>query len=222
VNWLSVVPRHLLERAYRARDEYAWCRSDAIEVVEALQRFSFKVIGVDVWLATSPGPTIPTPYVYDWDFRFEGPSMDYPRNAIDFIRAFEWSERDLAHQGMEPYFNLTVVSAEALLPGLQLAIFEVLWPTFPWIKKLWMTPANYLYVYVEVATGGAPEKQADFERLFGELVDVGRKHFPDELRDALRIEYGVEPPSGYQEIFSDDIFRQIAQKRAPWRLAAGR
>ncbi|MFI5029123.1 MAG: hypothetical protein ACHQPH_00315 [Reyranellales bacterium] len=222
MNWLSAVPRHLLERAYEARDEYAWSRCDAIDVIEALQGRNFKVIGVEVWLPTKPGPTIPTPYIYVWDIGSENGSAGHPIHAIDFIRTFVWSEQDLAHRDREPYFNLTVVAAEALLPGFQLAIFEVIWPTFRWIRKIWVTPANNLRFYVEIATAVDPEKQADFERLFGEIMDVGRDYFPNAMSEANHIQYGVEPPSGYREIFSDAIFRQIAQEHAPWRLAAGR
>jgi hypothetical protein len=76
VSWLSAVPRHLLERAYRARDEYAWSRRDAIDVVEALQSRLFKVIGVEVWLPTKPGPTIPAPYIYVWGTGSENGSAD--------------------------------------------------------------------------------------------------------------------------------------------------
>jgi hypothetical protein len=109
MDWLPSVPLHLLQRAYRARNEYAWSRNDAIQVVEALTGGNFKVIGVDIWLPTNPGPTIPTPYVYDWSLG----AVDHPRVATEFIRNFDWATDDVSHLGMEPYFNLTVVATGA-------------------------------------------------------------------------------------------------------------
>lgn len=73
----------------------------------------FRVIGVDVWLPTTPGPTIPTPYVYDWNLSSDRVTPEYPRTAVDFIQTFEWSEDDTSHRGLEPYFNLTVAMIDA-------------------------------------------------------------------------------------------------------------
>ncbi len=68
----------------------------------------FAVVGVDIWLPTNPGPTIPAPFVYDWSLRADHSSPTYAVGAVEFIRNFKWAETDSSHQGLEPYFNLTV------------------------------------------------------------------------------------------------------------------
>jgi hypothetical protein len=102
-NWHSVVPSDLIQRAYKTRGELAWSRSDVLRVVGILQDQGYRVIGVDIWIPTHPGPTIPTPLVYDWS------EPAYKISAIDFIKASEWDSTDRSHLGREPYFNLTVV-----------------------------------------------------------------------------------------------------------------
>ena len=62
-------------------------------------------MGVDIWLPTDPGPTIPRHFVYDWssethDVRFA--------TAAQFIAGFEWDKEDVLNLGKEPYFNLTI------------------------------------------------------------------------------------------------------------------
>jgi hypothetical protein len=103
--WLVHIPPEVRSRAYQSGLEFAWQRDDAIRVVEVLKS-RFLVIGVDIWLPTVPGPTIPTPFIYDWDLEREKRS---PIGAAEFIRNFQWAEEDVDHQGLEPYFNLTVV-----------------------------------------------------------------------------------------------------------------
>ncbi len=101
--WRGVLPRVLLERAYRTSDgrELAWSRSDALEVIELLIEAGYEICGVDIWLPTKPGPTIPTPFVYDWDDR-------HPISAAEFVKTFAWDDADRSHGGRAPYFNLTV------------------------------------------------------------------------------------------------------------------
>jgi len=107
MEWSDLLPHDLQRAAYRADGEMAWSRGDAIRVVEILNANSYVVLGVDIWLATEPGPTIPTPFVYDWDLTVDRPSNEQPKTADEFIRSFQWEAADNTHQGMEPFFNIT-------------------------------------------------------------------------------------------------------------------
>ena len=107
LNWLLHLPPLLTKRAYNAGNEFAWAREDAIQVVETLVTQGFVVIGVDVWIPTIPGPTIPTPYVYDWNL-----NSNSLKSAVEFIRGFKWADDDVA-RGVEPFFNLTVAKLDA-------------------------------------------------------------------------------------------------------------
>lgn len=111
--WLVHIPQDIRARAYQSGSGLAWSRDDAIEVVEVLTKKHFVVIGVDIWLATNPGPGIPTPFVYDWSLEADHVSPMYAVGAIEFIRNFRWAAADSSHQGLEPYFNLTVVPVDA-------------------------------------------------------------------------------------------------------------
>jgi hypothetical protein len=99
--WAQSLPAALQARAYRAGAEHAWAREDALAVIAALAARGHTVIGVDVWLATDPGPTIPGPFVYDWSAAQGG-------TAAQFIAGFAWDPADTSHGGQPPWFALTV------------------------------------------------------------------------------------------------------------------
>jgi hypothetical protein len=108
ISWQRQLPRELINRAYRAGQELAWPRADALMVLSVLHEKGFVVLGVDVWIATSPGPTIPTPYVYDWQLGPDQGSVAGAASAVEFVRDFQWDHRDRSHGGREPHFALTV------------------------------------------------------------------------------------------------------------------
>jgi hypothetical protein len=111
MDWHKVIPADLRATAYESGPECAWNRGDALRVADVLSENGYVVLGVDIWLPTVPGPTILTPFVYDWFLewaqRANPPSTEYPKTAKDFIRTFEWDPADNSHQGMQPYFNFT-------------------------------------------------------------------------------------------------------------------
>lgn len=90
----------------------AWPKADAIEVLKILHEKGFAVLGVDVRIATNPGPTIPTPYVYDWQLGPDQDSIAGAVSALEFVRDFRWDPRDQSHGGREPYFAPTVASLD--------------------------------------------------------------------------------------------------------------
>jgi hypothetical protein len=115
MSWLRDLPEALRVAAYYADEEAAWPAREAIDVIGWLTALGVLVMGVEVWLPTTPGPTIPTPYVYVWEAEEDsagGSSNDYVARvnagAAEYILRFAWDPRDKAHLGMEPYFNLTV------------------------------------------------------------------------------------------------------------------
>jgi len=110
------LPESLQIAAYCSGGEYAWPRDGALQVIQHLTEVGSAVIGVEVWLATEPGPTIPSPGIYVW----EAPSRQATASwsafaqaantkAADHVRAFSWRPHDIEHAGETPYFNLTVV-----------------------------------------------------------------------------------------------------------------
>jgi len=113
MEWHGLLSEDLVNAAYRANQEMAWSRADAISVIELLKANAYVVLGVDVWLPTRPGPTIPTPFVYDWQLRAGLRSGNYPNAADEFVRTFKWAPSDESHRGMEPVFNITAKRLES-------------------------------------------------------------------------------------------------------------
>jgi hypothetical protein len=97
------LPKKLLGRAYQSANELAWKRADAVDVIDYLEKAGFTLLGVEVWLPTSPGPTMTGRY---WDADGSG-APDRPRTAVDFVKNFKWGEQDKILNDREPFFNLT-------------------------------------------------------------------------------------------------------------------
>ena len=95
--WYSLLPRDILDRAYKAGGELAWTRADALRVVALVGSHGYRVIGVDTWLPTRPGPT---PLVDDWD-------ESRPMSATAFIETFRWKPTDDADRHLDVVFNIS-------------------------------------------------------------------------------------------------------------------
>ena len=107
MHWFNDLPARLRLSAYRSGVEAAWSRADALEVIAMLKQRGFYILGVDIWLPTIPGPTIPTPFIYDWNEAHVG---DYPNiapTASEFVSSFAWDPTD-ANRHECPYFCITV------------------------------------------------------------------------------------------------------------------
>ena len=110
---MNRVPDNLLKFAYVGQgSEAAWPADEALKVIDWATRSQIAVIGIEVWLPTIPGPTIPTPFVYTHETRRgETESWDqfFDRSnaaAKDYIERFEWDEYDVKHQLKTPFFNM--------------------------------------------------------------------------------------------------------------------
>src|SRR5271157_2594369 len=100
------LPLELLGRAYQSRNELAWSRADAIEAIDRLEKAGFTLLGVEVWIPSSPGPTMTGRF---WDSE-ASPAQGRPRTAQDFIKNFTWGRYDASLNGREPFFNLTTAA----------------------------------------------------------------------------------------------------------------
>ena len=115
VSILRILPTRFRRAVYCAGGEAAWPRREACEVIDCLTDMAVAVIGVEIWLPTEPGPTIPTPIVYSWQAEHEGSDVDWlnfiekaNKSAGEYVRTWQWDEADVQHHGLVPYFNLTL------------------------------------------------------------------------------------------------------------------
>jgi hypothetical protein len=102
MEWYKLLPRDLIGLAYKANDEMAWGREDALKVVSILERSSYDILGVDVWLPTKPGPT---PWLRDWS-KSDSQSDRGAKSAGEFIASFDWNSLDANLRFEEPLFNI--------------------------------------------------------------------------------------------------------------------
>ena len=102
---------------YSSVREPAWPRQEALAVITSLGDFERAVLGGEIWLPTSPGPTIPSPYIYTWEVspwqRNENWGSFVNRAANEskrYVLEFQWDPTDKANACAIPFFNLTVAS----------------------------------------------------------------------------------------------------------------
>jgi hypothetical protein len=109
------IPQDLMASAYLSQDgEAAWCKEDVLQVIRWATASKLAVFGVEVWLPTKPGPTIPMPFFYSFDCK---PSKGETwlefvnranKGAIDYVKGFQWDPEDTKHLEKQPFFNLTL------------------------------------------------------------------------------------------------------------------
>ena len=109
------IPRELMASAYSSQGgEAAWSKEDALNVIRWATSSEIAVFGVEVWLPTTPGPTIPMPFVYTfgWEPYKNETWLAFVKRAnvgsVEYVDEFEWDPEDVQHHGMEPFFNLTL------------------------------------------------------------------------------------------------------------------
>jgi len=75
------------------------------------------ICGVEVWIATTPGPTIPLTFIYTWQSAMKSDGEAWGAfverinaDAREYVACFKWDEKDLEYQHSIPYFNLEVCS----------------------------------------------------------------------------------------------------------------
>lgn len=107
------------------------------------------------------------------------------------------------------------------LPAIQLALFELIWPAFPWIQRIYLDPGPGLCtVVVQSVKSPPPPEWNDCVRLLAETFDALLED--TDVRSAVKLDKAAEIHARYVEAMSEPIFRMIAKDVAPWRLDAGR
>ena len=104
------------------------------------------------------------------------------------------------------------------LPGVQLAVFETVWPAFEQLSEVLVClDGGDLKVYCRFAKTPAASDKADCQRLLGEVLEAAFD------APTMSFEFGVSKPSrAYDQVMSEELFTTIAKRIAPWRLQAGR
>jgi hypothetical protein len=122
------------------------------------------------------------------------------------------------------------ITLDELLPGMQLAFFDTVWPAFQWIQSIWVKAGTDQFHLFVVATAEQDEKEwEDFDYLAGAVFkSVERALDEREPTSKHKIEYRIQngltvpQDDGYRELMSDRVFKNIAKRIAPWRLENGR
>ena len=98
----------LLRRAYNTGNELAWSRQDVEKAINQLTQAGFRIIGIDVWIPSQPGPIVTG---WDWSDSDAG-SPGLAQSAQQFVEDFKWGANDGRMSANEPYFNLTTIEPQ--------------------------------------------------------------------------------------------------------------
>jgi hypothetical protein len=105
------IPDVLLSSAYFDQGgEPAWLRQDALKVIDWATDSKIAILGGEIWLPTSPGPTI-AGYYFDVQRREGENWQEFVKRAnrycADYVTNSDFGSSDLNY-GRMPYFNLTL------------------------------------------------------------------------------------------------------------------
>ena len=105
--------------------------------------------------------------------------------------------------------------------SIQLALFEIIWPSFLWVVKIYLGfDQRGITVHTQVDVSPSNEEWDDYERLLGEILSAAF--------EAERYEYHLTQSTGspleshFELLMSQAQFEALAKRYAPWRLEAGR
>jgi hypothetical protein len=116
--------------------------------------------------------------------------------------------------------RVTTEQLERVGPGIQLAVFETVWPAFVNLGRVFcdVTSDGQLSVLLEWSATPTDQDQVDVERLMTEIAEVA---FGPATEVCFTSTTGTSAGSG-RLLMSPSIFAEIASKHAPHRLKAGR
>jgi hypothetical protein len=116
------IPIELKKEAYEPGGELAWSRENALKVIDVLTMSNIAILGGEVWLPTRPGPTIPAPIIYCWDYTWDvrgEPLKSWPdfvkganARARSYVIDFVWDPIDVGRYKQEPYFNFALMRGD--------------------------------------------------------------------------------------------------------------
>lgn len=111
----------------------------------------------------------------------------------------------------------------AHLAGIQLSIFELIWPTFRWIIRICLDELDEKSCLFSIQMEGqiASKDMDDCREMMGEILEINLENSGVTWTLAFSI-VPVEMNASVKEIMSPEIFKMIAADVAPWRLSAGR
>jgi hypothetical protein len=105
--------------------------------------------------------------------------------------------------------------------GIQLALFELMWPAFTWITGIYAAAdSQKCFIHIQADEAPSDTEWDNCVRLLHEIFASAAGN--SKLR--LEAVCNGTPPGGaaFKEIMSQAIFELIARDVAPWRLHAGR
>jgi len=115
---------------------------------------------------------------------------------------------------------MPIRTLDQLIPGIQLAIFEILWSAQPGLRRvLIQKDENALTMHFEWMSPPTSEERDSAEYLMQEVFDIA---FADRIPSIRFVSGTTTPAEPYYELMSETVFKAIAADHAPWRIAAGR
>ena len=114
---------------------------------------------------------------------------------------------------------MPAVPAEQLrkiLPGIQLAVFEILWPAEPYLKEVTVRLTDEGATVHCTPMAGQTLDAESCEMLLQEIFDVAMPGL------AVQVHVGPDISPDHEALMNHALFQAIATEVAPWRLEEGR
>ena len=114
---------------------------------------------------------------------------------------------------------MPVVYAEQLrkvLPGIQLAVFEILWPAEPHLVEVTVRLTDEGAMVHCIPMAGQTLDAESCEMLLQEIFDVAMPGL------AVQVHFGPDTSPAHEALMNHALFQAIATEVAPWRLEEGR
>lgn len=108
-----------------------------------------------------------------------------------------------------------------VVPGIQLAIFEVIWPVKEISCITYRATADLLDVRLHATADISAEDREACERLIAEILEAAAEEMPN-LASTVLFTTATGYGEGFEELMSTGIAEEIAQRHAPWRSKAVR
>ena len=103
-----------------------------------------------------------------------------------------------------------------VLPGIQLAVFEILWPAEPHLEEVTVRLTDEGAMVHCTPMAGQTLDTESCEMLLQEVFDVAMPSL------AVQVHFGPDTLPDHEALMNHALFQAIATEVAPWRLEEGR
>lgn len=108
------------------------------------------------------------------------------------------------------------LKVQEAVPGIQLAIFEIIWPVKGISHITYRAAEDSLDVRFQATHDLSAEDRDACERLMSEILVAASQEIPN-LASAVSFIAATDDSRGFEVLMSPSVAEEIAKRHAPWR-----